>query len=60
MGGDMARTSEAGVVLVRCGDCRREIEWCGFCGERCGVELCYRCTLVELKEFTPQPHGHGG
>ncbi|MGH2723716.1 MAG: hypothetical protein ACRDI0_05530 [Actinomycetota bacterium] len=45
---------------ARCAGCAREVEVCGFCGEACGVEICYRCTLVELKETRPQPHPHGG
>lgn len=43
-----------------CRDCRRAIEACGFCGERCGREICYRCTLEALRETLPQPHAHGG
>jgi hypothetical protein len=45
---------------VLCVECRRELEDCGFCGEHCGHEVCYRCALVMLKETLPQPHGHGG
>jgi hypothetical protein len=48
------------VELVPCADCRREIALCGFCGERCGHEICYRCCLLMLKETLAQPHEHGG
>lgn len=51
--------AEPAAVLV-CETCDREIEVCGFCGEHCGVEICYTCCLKELKEFLPQPHVHGG
>jgi hypothetical protein len=45
----------------RCTGCDRAIEWCSFCGdESCSVCLCYRCVATDLKELTPQPHGHGG
>jgi hypothetical protein len=53
-------TMAEGVTVVVCESCDREIEVCGFCGELCGVEICYSCTIKELKEFLPQPHGHGG
>jgi hypothetical protein len=43
-----------------CESCRRAIDVCGFCGERCGHEICYRCRLEALRETLPQPHGHGG
>lgn len=43
-----------------CAECRREVEACGFCGERCGHEVCYRCCLEALRETLPQPHLHGG
>jgi hypothetical protein len=45
---------------VVCVDCDRRIELCGFCGERCGHEVCYRCCLFVLKESLEQPHTHGG
>ena len=47
-------------ALVVCGGCSREIDACGFCGERCGHEVCYRCVLFELRESVRQPHAHGG
>jgi hypothetical protein len=45
---------------AHCAECERAVEVCGLCGEACGVEVCYRCALVELKESLPQPHAHGG
>lgn len=45
----------------RCVNCQREIEWCSFCDEEdCAVARCYRCVVIGLGEFTPQPHLHGG
>jgi hypothetical protein len=46
--------------VVRCSACDRAVEVCGFCGERCGTEVCYRCCLEELGETVPHPHKHGG
>jgi hypothetical protein len=51
--------SEREAVVV-CTGCDREIEECGFCGERCGQEVCYRCVIFELRESMAQPHQHGG
>jgi hypothetical protein len=51
--------TDASMMWV-CSGCGREIEACGFCGEPCGHELCYRCVLFDLKESVAQPHGHGG
>ncbi len=48
------------LASARCEECDRTIEECGFCGERCGVEICYRCCLVALGETLEQPHPHGG
>jgi hypothetical protein len=50
---------EVGAVVV-CGGCGRGIDACGFCGERCGREMCYRCVLFGLAESVRQPHLHGG
>lgn len=47
-------------MWAACSECDRQVEVCGFCGEACGVEMCYRCALVALRETTPQPHDHGG
>jgi hypothetical protein len=45
----------------RCSHCDRLIEVCTFCErEECGTQSCYRCLVVELREFVPQPHTHGG
>jgi hypothetical protein len=45
----------------RCADCDRRIEVCAFCErEACDRCLCYRCVVVALGEFVPQPHDHGG
>jgi hypothetical protein len=46
--------------VIVCTHCDREIEDCSFCDERCGHELCWRCTTYELREEVPEPHGHGG
>lgn len=44
-----------------CRTCQREIECCYFCeAEDCPEACCYRCMVVELGEFLPQPHEHGG
>ncbi len=45
---------------ARCEHCERVVEVCGFCGERCGNEICYRCCLVDLGETLEHPHPHGG
>jgi hypothetical protein len=47
-------------VLV-CAGCDRELEVCAFCEtEDCAEATCYRCLIVELREFLPHPHEHGG
>lgn len=47
--------------VLSCERCGREIEACAFCERaECGACFCYRCLALELKERTPQPHGHGG
>jgi hypothetical protein len=45
---------------VPCTKCDRLVEWCSFCDERCGHELCYQCVIVELRLDVAEPHGHGG
>ena len=45
----------------RCSHCDRLIEVCTFCErEECESPSCYRCLVVELREYVPQPHAHGG
>ena len=46
---------------LACLTCEREVEVCFFCErEECPNVLCYRCVVVALGEFVPQPHPHGG
>ena len=44
-----------------CATCDRELEVCVVCErEGCPEARCYRCMVIDLREFVPQPHGHGG
>jgi hypothetical protein len=44
-----------------CGSCGRDVEVCFFCERQdCDDAQCYRCVVVALGEFVPQPHDHGG
>ena len=44
-----------------CARCDRPIEECAFCqSDRCEDWACYRCVIVDLREFAPHPHPHGG
>ncbi|HYZ11898.1 MAG TPA: hypothetical protein VE962_08395 [Actinomycetota bacterium] len=44
-----------------CASCGREIEVCVICErEDCPESRCYRCVVIDLREFVPHPHAHGG
>jgi hypothetical protein len=44
-----------------CASCERDIEVCFVCErEDCPEGRCYRCVVIDLREFLPQPHLHGG
>jgi hypothetical protein len=46
---------------LACLSCGRDVEVCFFCErEECPDAQCYRCVVVALREFVPQPHPHGG
>lgn len=47
-------------AIVVCTHCRKDIEACAFCEERCGHEICWRCLKYELGEEIAEPHTHGG
>lgn len=48
-------------MVEACTSCGRSIEVCYLCErEDCPDAACYRCVVVELREYVPQPHGHGG
>ncbi|MGH2674839.1 MAG: hypothetical protein ACRDH1_05435 [Actinomycetota bacterium] len=45
----------------RCSSCDRAVEVCCFCErDACDRMVCYRCLVISLREFVPQPHAHGG
>jgi hypothetical protein len=47
--------------VLACDSCGRDVEMCFFCErEGCDRAVCYRCVVVALGEFVPQPHDHGG
>jgi hypothetical protein len=44
-----------------CPSCDRAVERCACCErEDCPTITCYRCMVLELRQFLPHPHLHGG